>query len=390
MSDSQDNVVFAKPGDPPSDNARKPRLPNSTPGLLRVNSNSSIGTGGSDTDASTSAAESTKKTTKGRKPNTRSTKKTSGKTKPKPKIKDNASVQDQPEAEVEDSWVCKICEVEIRDDNAKVMSCERCHTLFCCNCLGMNSSSNDLMNSRPDIHWFCIDCERQAMLAVKGDWEIEERCAKYLESMNQRFVKIEESLELKVDKAAHDSLATKVESLNTQLNGLCTDIIDLDKKFDLLHKEPQDLEKRKNNLIIRGLPENSDVDDDQLVREVFFAISVADVPQPADVSRLGKKCDDDKGRPVGVVMSNEKAKWNATKRGPSLRSVNSDDFTFDPKNVFVVPDQTLLQRQEDVKLRESLRLNRSTDPNWKIRRGRLVRIKDEKEGELLTRQEKEA
>ena len=31
--------------------------------------------------------------------------------------------------------------------------------------------------------------------------------------MNQRFVKIEEGLELKADKAAHDSLATKVESL---------------------------------------------------------------------------------------------------------------------------------------------------------------------------------
>ena len=101
MSDNQDNVVFAKPGDPPSDDTQKPRLPNSTPGLLHVSSNSSIGTGGSDTDASTSAAESTKKTTKGWKPNTRSTKETTGKTKPKPKTKENASVQDQPEAEVE-------------------------------------------------------------------------------------------------------------------------------------------------------------------------------------------------------------------------------------------------------------------------------------------------
>ena len=78
--------------------------------------------------------------------------------------------------------------------------------------------------------------------------------------MNQRFVKIEESLELKADKAAHDSLATKVESLNTQINGLYTDITNanLDKKLDLLHKEPQEIEKRKNNLIIRDLPENSD------------------------------------------------------------------------------------------------------------------------------------
>ena len=156
MSDNQDNVVFAKPGDPPSDNTRKPRLPNSTPGLLRVNSNSSFGTGGSDTDASTSAAESTKKTNKGRKPITRSTKKTSGRTKPKPKAKnskENASALDQSETEVvDDSWVCKICEVEIKDENAEVMSCERCHTPFCCICLGMNSSTYDLMNSRPDIH----------------------------------------------------------------------------------------------------------------------------------------------------------------------------------------------------------------------------------------------
>ena len=33
----------------------------------------------------------------------------------------------------------------------------------------MTSSRYDLMNSRPDIHLFCIDCEKQAMSAVKGD-----------------------------------------------------------------------------------------------------------------------------------------------------------------------------------------------------------------------------
>ena len=81
--------------------------------------------------------ESTKKSIKGRKPNTRSTKKATGKTKPKPKTtKENAgSVNVQDQAEVADTWVCKVCEVVINDENAKVMSCERCRTPFCCDCL---------------------------------------------------------------------------------------------------------------------------------------------------------------------------------------------------------------------------------------------------------------
>ena len=157
-----------------------------------------------------------------------------------------------------------------------------------------------------------------------------------MESMHKKFVKIEESFELKVDKSAHDSFATKIESLNTQINGLCSDIIDLYKKFDLLHKEPQEIEKRKNNLIIRGLPENSDVDDDQLVHEVFFAISVTMSLLMCHV--LARNVMMTRVDQLELQCQMRKQNEMLSRESPTLRSVDSDDFTFDPKIVFIVPD----------------------------------------------------
>jgi hypothetical protein len=92
---------------------------------------------------------------------------------------------------------------------------------------------------------------------------------------------------------------------------------------------------------------------------------------------------------VKVVLPSEKAKWSAVKNGPKVRT--AVDVSFDPKNLFIVSDQTLLQRQEDVKLRESLRIRRQEDPNWKIRKGRLVRVKPpaEEESEPLVSQGEE-
>lgn len=280
----------------------------------------------------------------------------------------------------DDCWVCKFCSKEVYDDQAKMMSCERCKSAYCCECLNMSFEMYDLMNNRPDIHWFCTDCDKQAMTAVKGDWEIEERCAKYLETMNQRFDQIESTLSTKADKAMHDSLATKVATLDTQMNGLCSDITSLDEKIALLRTEPEEINKRKNNLIIRGIPEDSDHSDVQLVREVFRSINVNVTPSESDVSRLGKKRDDDKGRPLRVDMKDENAKWKAIKDGPKLRTVDLDAVGvtgFDPRRCFLVPDLTLLQRREDAKLRESLKIKRQTDPNWKIKKGKLVRIQSE-------------
>jgi hypothetical protein len=177
----------------------------------------------------------------------------------------------------------------------------------------MTQATYDLMNNRPDVHWFCVECEKQALTAVKCDWEIEERCAQYMETLNLRFSKVEDALNLKADKAALDTVSTDVLALNTHVSGLSLDITKLSQKIDLLHKEPEDIERRKNNIVMRGLPEDTEFNDEQLVNEVLESIHVLD--KPSHVTRLGKKREDNKGRPVKVVLPSEKAKWSAVVLG---------------------------------------------------------------------------
>ena len=46
---------------------------------------------------------------------------------------------------------------------------------------------------------------------------------------------------------------------------------------------------------------------------------------------------------------------------------------YDCKTVFITPDHTILEREQDVKLQEQLKQERAIDPNWIIKGGRLVR-----------------
>ena len=62
----------------------------------------------------------------------------------------------------------------------------------------------------------------------------------------------------------------------------------------------------------------------------------------------------------------------ATRSGPKVRNVDASMVSFDPTKVFISPDMTILQRQEDLKLREELRRRRQENPNWSIRGKKLV------------------
>ena len=90
------------------------------------------------------------------------------------------------------------------------------------------------------------------------------------------------------------------------------------------------------------------------------------------VTRLGKPLRNEQGmlkpRPI---LSNEMSKKNVLKRASMIRQRESEFH--DCKNVFITPDHTILERKQDVKLREQLKRKRAIDPNWMIKGGRLAR-----------------
>ena len=50
----------------------------------------------------------------------------------------------------------------------------------CIQCLNMESKVYDLLKGRMDLHWYCGECDKQAMATIKADWEIEEKYAAYM------------------------------------------------------------------------------------------------------------------------------------------------------------------------------------------------------------------
>ena len=154
--------------------------------------------------------------------------------------------------------------------------------------------------------------------------------------------------------------------------------------------EPEEIEKRKNNIVIRGIPEyegrgrngeeedeedNDDVSNHDVMSdidactELLHSIGVDITPK--SVHRIGKE-HDCRSRPLKVILNSEEEKQCAIRRGPKVRSVDPTSVSFDPTRVFISPDMTILQRQEDIKLRDELKKKRLSNPNWTIRGKKLI------------------
>ena len=126
--------------------------------------------------------------------------------------------------------------------------------------------------------------------------------------------------------------------------------------------ELEDRNHRKCNLIVHKLPENSNDEDSisSICKDVLgLEINIV------SVKRLGQQ----RGWPrlLLVVLENEILKRQILARSPRLRQCNSW------KSVFITPDLTQQEREENRRLREELKTRRQNgEPNLIIRRGRIV------------------
>lgn len=286
-------------------------------------------------------------------------------------------------------WRCKVCNLDFCSDDDKLMKCGRCDGPTCIKCLDMDTEMYEVLTSRVDVHWYCTACDRQAMSAIKTDWEIEEKCAAYMATLNKKFDDMQSNLDQKADKTSMEKLSADVMATQKVVEGVNADIVKLSDRIELMHKEPEEIEKRKKNILIKGLPEcrksiaedarhqdkdielddTVDMSNEEICDQLFNSMDIKVTPK--SVHRLGKKKLDGKPRPIKVVLESEEDTKLLLRGGPKVRRVNPEGVSFNPSKVFISPDMTILQREEDFKLREELRRKRISDPNWIIRGEKL-------------------
>ena len=88
-----------------------------------------------------------------------------------------------------------------------MIMCERCEGWTCQDCLGMSDDQYTLATEGlANFHYFCDNCDLTAMTTVQTDADIEEKCKKYCEKLEERIQGIEEVLANQAEKGIVDSL----------------------------------------------------------------------------------------------------------------------------------------------------------------------------------------
>lgn len=318
----------------------------------------------------------------------------------------NEDTDSDMEIEQPNSLTCKTCLTVFTKQDDKLIQCDRCNKWVCLECTGVDENTYAVLNTPKGkrLHWFCKECEEDAMKAVHIDMEIKERCDEYLGILRDEIKEVKQELTNKVSmevgavRVDMDALRQETEKTTTSLS---KEISDLKKTFESSSQSPgssaeqlneaaaanmkeiSERDSRKNNIIIFNLkesekddPKNRIDEDLEQARALLHAIQVK-VPIQNPV-RLGKK-PGDKPRPLRLSTSSPENVKEILKGAAKLQEV--DQY----KGIFINKDLTPLEREAIKKLVVKKRaLNdkakeEKSGETWVIRGDQVVKKKQKKD-----------
>ena len=134
------------------------------------------------------------------------------------------------------------------------------------------------------------------------------------------------------------------------------------------------IEKLKLNLVVRGLPEQrqEDEEDDEDKVNNIIRENLGIEPAIISVERCGK-AHPDKVRPLRLFLSDARNRKIILQKAKDLRK-SQDEFV--ARNIFINPDLTMKQQIEAKNLRDLLRVTRNQhkDKIFKISEGKVVEV----------------
>ena len=263
-----------------------------------------------------------------------------------------------------------------------MMSCERCEKWFCLPCIGMTPAQYDLLNADLGelIHWYCTDCNENAVRAVKNDNEIEERCKSYMAKFRQDI-----SQEIKdSSKDVEDRLTTKIDSLTTEVQAIKNlaqtaqgpENATGQQNTEELLEEMKDRERRKLNLILFNVKESDKesgeekkADDLESVRDILSKVNInTPLSKP---TRLGKG---NAPRPLRITTASEEDKRKITKAASKLQNIAGYERCFINRDMTPTEQRAMkkLVEEKKTKQRESEQSG-DRETTWVIRNGTVVK-----------------
>ena len=262
---------------------------------------------------------------------------------------------------------CCLCKSTFTEIEDKLLCCEFCDDGWkCLECAGLSVEMYDALQKSDDIVWICPDCKKfksiceaqiekhLAPLASKIINEVNESLTPRIESLENKTKTLETEMSNKVDVGPFTVLDTKVIDLEAKNDKAFHDISGLNKRIEEIVNEPNEIESRKLNLVLSGMPETDDFPDQQLVEQTLNLIGINE--KPAFIRRLGQVTQNRRRpRPIKVIMPSQESKDMVLKCSPKLRDIDNTGLPFDANRIFIGNDLTKLQREREFTKRQERR-----------------------------------
>jgi len=309
---------------------------------------------------------------------------------------------------------CDECKQHVKD----TVMCGRCDHLYCPTCSELKPTAMKANKSHLGFVWLCKPCRNPGLKSMKTDCEIEARCADYFKTVTERINKIEREVEKKPDRdevakiideklrgynptpienddvtnlvtqKVDDAISDKLKGYKANPNHADNDSVTnlVTQKVDDAIAESRDQERRKLNLIIHGLPESTkDVSADRMEDDRTRLTEVCtnsldtsiDITNSFCLGTLHKEGQaQDKPRPLKVSLLNTQQKRKLLTHSKNLKTAKDKTA----QQIFIKPDQTPLQREQQRKLMKEKKLRTEeeerlkTGKTWKISRGILTKV----------------
>lgn len=262
-----------------------------------------------------------------------------------------------------EEWNCKLCSKQFSDETDKIVQCEYCNDYYCSKCLNLSKSDYEVFKI-PSLHWFCPECDSKVMQNLKHERQIEERCAVFMQAMENRTVTLETEIKTKVSS---DQVKEIVESvINESKNKVTTDTnrVDLDIAQTVEKKVSEIREStiKEKNIIMYGISETNDKipavrkeSDTRYVEQLTTFLDI-NCERYENVIRLGKSGEKtEKPRPLKVTFKTTDDKKCFMKNLSKLKGIDENSpFT----KIGVTHDMTKSEREANkAKLNEAKEKN---------------------------------
>ena len=264
-----------------------------------------------------------------------------------------------------DATECKFCGDTFPEEDGKLIQCGRCDSGVCVSCSMLDTAMYDLMTARSrGIHWFCKDCDAQAMKDVQTGQQIEERCMHYFEKCRAEIHEVEVALSTRIDtevarldsevgvlKKSSASQKSKNAELSENLDKVMGKMeeyeVAVEQKINektsniaqMSISEVLEREKRKDQLILFNIKESDKAEakdrkaeDTNEVNRILESINAPS--EYAMINRVGPKGATP--RPVKIKLTNQDDQTKILKAAKNLKGTE----------IYINKDMTPLEQAE--------------------------------------------